>query len=406
MDTSRHTLKMCSSEGISLCDICFGFYIFVQICCSSSFLAELSLILFVLSVMYSCRHVKFSIFTVCEIIFIFYHIIHLLFGITVVKGVAWQDFFRVLCVCVVNFCVYNYILKEDNINKILDVYIFSALLAFLILLLFYGTDLGLRAGAEDYTIGFLGIVIDGGVATRVGMGSAIAFFVSFFRYYKKNNMYLWFCSIVFMLATFFSGTRKVLLIVAAAVFFVPLAKERKVTKKTGYLIAALVVFVIAYEIVINVPIFYETVGRRLLSLINHLQNGSQDRSAQTRFRLLREAQNAFNQRPIWGWGLENFRQLFDGRLHCHNNFWEMLVSGGVVGFVLFYIKYIFLYFTFWKYKKRFGRLDFLQVCLLVLIVSMTILEYWQRTYNQLAISIVYMIVFAFMKLPPKNSKLV
>ena len=57
---------------------------------------------------------------------------------------------------------------------------------------------------------------------------------------------------------------------------------------------------------------------------------------------MERAKDLFNRRPWTGWGLNGFMILTNLTLHCHNNFYELLVGVGLVGTALYYLKYVFL----------------------------------------------------------------
>ena len=51
----------------------------------------------------------------------------------------------------------------------------------------------------------------------------------------------------------------------------------------------------------------------------------------------------FLERPIFGWGLDAFTQLSPYETYSHNNFIEILVSSGIVGFLFYYGGIAFLF---------------------------------------------------------------
>lgn len=384
---------------ISLIDIAFGIYVFTHVCIGSTMITNGSLLLFTGLVFFSKKTSRLSLYSILEILFIIYHLIHILFGITVLQDVAFDDLTKVISIFLVNYCYYDYCREKKDINIILDIYLLSSFLGFSLLFLTYGTQLSTRAGGEMATVSILGILISGGVSTKIGMGSAIGFFLSFVRYYKRSNIVLFLYSTIFMITAFFSGTRKVLLILVLAVIIIPIIREKKITKQTRNIIFSFILIIIIYEIMIRMPSINVTIIRRLKNLASYIVTGTGDSSAGVRKLLIEKAKNGFQQRKIMGWGLENFRQLFDaGRYHCHNNYWEMLVSGGVIGFCIYYSKYVLCIREFVKKQLKHKSNDYM-ICFALLFAIMLVMEYWQRTYNQRNIALIYMMFYSILRSP-------
>ena len=108
-------------------------------------------------------------------------------------------------------------------------------------------------------------------------------------------------------------------------------------------------------------------------------------------------QCSFWQKPILGHGIDSFRTLY-GMLggmetYSHNNFIEMLVSGGVVGFIIYYSIYVYIFKAMWR--TTFIEKDSFSMCLFVIIFTMllvqvsTISYYKTETYTILLMGILY-----------------
>lgn len=135
-----------------------------------------------------------------------------------------------------------------------------------------------------------------------------------------------------------SGSRKSILIIliTGIIYMMRSSKSRRVRNT---LVAALLLIVALYALY-NVPFLYEHVGYRFESMLDFMFNDGGDKSAITRQEMIEVGMAAFWQKPILGYGLNAFASIYDaegGReVYAHNNYVEMLVSGGIVGFVLYY----------------------------------------------------------------------
>lgn len=68
-----------------------------------------------------------------------------------------------------------------------------------------------------------------------------------------------------------------------------------------------------------------------------------DNSAEVRDELATEFWPQFSQRPLLGYGPNQFQQVSGEGLYAHNNFAEIAIDGGIVGLVLYYAMYGFAF---------------------------------------------------------------
>ena len=85
---------------------------------------------------------------------------------------------------------------------------------------------------------------------------------------------------------------------------------------------------------LNLPIF-STINRRFQSYLS----GNLNTSDETRNNMINFGIELFKERPILGYGLNNYRNYYYTGQYSHNNFIELLVCLGIVGFVLVYVMY-------------------------------------------------------------------
>ena len=146
--------------------------------------------------------------------------------------------------------------------------------------------------------------------------------------------------VVFLIAfALITGSRKVILHLGLGVLFLILfnwAFVLRIPKK--YLIGGLIVLVLAVAVAYQIPQVKAVYGSRLLALINFsIENSSRDE----RIFFITKAWEMFVQRPLQGWGIDNFRSYLEFQkywnvTYSHNNYTELLANYGLVGFVLFY----------------------------------------------------------------------
>ena len=164
-----------------------------------------------------------------------------------------------------------------------------------------------------------------------------------FSYTAIFSYYLWhrFRKKIYILAifplsifAFLTGSRKAFLLLILGILFISiLVIKRRIILKV-ILLALLTV--ILYLIVINVEIFYNILGVRIESLVQTITGDIGDSSSRDRVYLMQEGVRLFGDRPLFGYGLDNFRYLNPLGLYAHNNYIEIAVNQGLVGLVIYY----------------------------------------------------------------------
>ena len=161
-------------------------------------------------------------------------------------------------------------------------------------------------------------------------------------YFTKKSK--WFFA-VFLLSTVFvllSGSRKSAVMIVALLLISFFNKIEKPVHMLyiipfGAAIAALI------YLVFNNEQLYHLVGRRFEFLFNYFSGeGEVGSSTFIRMSLIDIGVTQFKEKPILGYGFNNFRYMNDFRTYAHNNFIELLVNTGIVGTVLFYSAHLFI----------------------------------------------------------------
>lgn len=158
---------------------------------------------------------------------------------------------------------------------------------------------------------------------------------------------------------FLSGSRKVVFMLMLPILYFTIFGDNR--HKILWSIIAIAVLVGGYFLIMNVEMLYWTIGYRFEDLIEIVTGNSDGTEDTSRFDLAKYGLTWFQDRPIFGHGLNNFRVLsnktsdFGGRnFYAHNNYVELLVDVGIIGFILFYWGYIYLFNQLVCLKKKYG----------------------------------------------------
>jgi O-antigen ligase len=196
-----------------------------------------------------------------------------------------------------------------------------------------------------------------------------------------------------------TGGRKFILIPFIFLFFLLLFKtfrEKKISSLVYLLLIGIIVIVGVWA-VINIPVLFNSIGVRFEGLINFFSGTSADTSTIYRYMMIREGWNWFLDKPILGYGLNNFRvrfsQILADATYAHNNYIELLFDLGLVGAILYYAYYAFLIIKLTRINNdHSGMRDFFLSFMLVLIAY----EMGGVTYNSTQIQLFIGLASAFL----------
>lgn len=121
----------------------------------------------------------------------------------------------------------------------------------------------------------------------------------------------------------------------------------------------------------------------------------QDTSFDERSALIAMGLDLFQENPLWGYGLDSFRHLNSYGLYAHNNFVELLVSGGLLLVGAYYLIYYAILKNLWdcRHFRQRAKLG------LILVVALLSLDIAMVTYNIRLIPLVLMLLLAHTATP-------
>lgn len=218
----------------------------------------------------------------------------------------------------------------------------------------------------------------------------ISFFAGYrvFIYYKQSEERIkyilsFFGMILILVGAFFTGSRKVL--IAIPLFLIVALTRGK--KNFGKLIVVFVAVLFIYQLLINVPVLYNSVGWRL----EILGVGSTDESSIERSQLMRDAFNTGINNPF-GVGLDGSKYYSTGReVYAHSNYLELFADFGWFGFIAFFFMYIYILRRMFRYKKNNKALSNFYVATFVtmMFIELTQVVYYNFVYHMCLMIFLY-----------------
>lgn len=225
------------------------------------------------------------------------------------------------------------------------------------------------------------------------------------RGYKKSIYLIVVLAQFYML--FLSGGRKFVLIPLLFIYILLIlnVERKKKIKIVQYTFTFGAILLIAYWLIFNVPQFYSAIGFRMESLINLVTGQGLNSFDIGRQDMILNGIEFWKQRPIFGYGINNYQILF-GRtfgvnVYSHNNYIEMMVNLGMMGFIAYYSYYFILIRNLWNKK-----LDSLKLSsfFLAYIICLLPFELGAVTYNLIFIQIFIALISSYLFLEYKDSQ--
>ena len=310
-------------------------------------------------------------------------------------GFIWYLLFVILC----------FISLSYTINTINPDFVYVRITAYLVLLLlaspFLDTEENIRALIKGFFIGGLfGITVVFinqyqliGVR-RIGSGIYGSFaefgavcsvtMVSFFYLSKSSNTNKFLKVILFLfvsLALLLSGARKALLIsILLPILMQLLDRRKKMSKKVIVLMIISLMSVLVVYASLNDKYLYKFIGYRIESGISSVFGDEQDdASLHERDLFKRMAKEMFVAKPIYGWGMHGFaykNYIQTGKLvYSHDGFLEILSCYGIIGFILFYWPFAYIFIN---HKKLLN--DDIGIFLVAFIIIILVMEPYSICY--------------------------
>ena len=150
--------------------------------------------------------------------------------------------------------------------------------------------------------------------------------------------------------------------------------------------------IVAIYVLFTNDYLYEIYGSRLVAVFSDsVKDGSRD--DRVMYQELGIAM--FLQKPLLGWGMDNFAYYlhyiggYSQEVYSHCNYVEILSCYGIIGFVIYYVKYIQSLVI--VYRHRY--LDVLMKMFLVVLLRFVVFEYATITFS--VYSYVYLLTIVF-----------
>lgn len=294
--------------------------------------------------------------------------------------------------------IYCFFSKKDYIKIIPNALLIAGVSLSIYILAYYGVR-------EYFTLISMGerVGTDINNVNAIGLQTGITVIICFYEAMQKGKKYLYFIAVIPFIVSMGTGSRKALVLIVIGMlllYLLQIQKGKRIKKIIQFMIIS---FVIIF--VLQMPIFQNVMMYRIDSLINLVTgNGKVDHSALERKAMVDIGWNQFLKKPLLGIGMDNAKYVVREHLgrfvYMHNNFVELLVNGGIIGFLLYYSMYVYIFIKqipFLKAKDDIVILSFI-ILFLQVIMDYGVVSYYTKT------TYVYLI-FGFLSIN-KNRKII
>lgn len=281
---------------------------------------------------------------------------------------------------------YNYLKSSPgNIKKLLKVYLVVSLFLIVFVLMHIDQiESGTRLGQQvDESLGEEGALNSNLIAINLCY-ALYAGFVLFFQGKKSKlvKVAVLGASAFVVYLILLTGSRKAIILLLLPFIIQPLL-NKNIGKKLLLIPIAAGVAALGFYLIMYVPILYEAIGVRFEDAINVVTGSTVGGEDISRAMLIEYGIEWFKERPALGYGINCFRVLsdktwmFGGKnFYAHNNYLELLVDVGVIGTLIYYSCYFYL----WKKLKGHFADNPLNKWVAILIVVQLFLDFAMVSY--------------------------
>ncbi len=221
----------------------------------------------------------------------------------------------------------------------------------------------------------IGSEIAGGNVNIVAMNMGFAFTACLYLYKqckKRKEKYWYSIVLIFIMGTsLLTGTRKILAYYIVVYFFYNFLNNKHKIKK---LFLIFIILFIGYYFILKIEVLYYLIGHKIDFFSSNKLYNAYQYSDNLRYNLIKKGVELFFENPILGIGYGNTTNYLGA--YTHNNYIEILTSGGLISFFIYYSIYIYAAIkNFYKSKK-----NDISLYIILSLIGLLPLEMGQVTY--------------------------
>lgn len=272
----------------------------------------------------------------------------------------------------VKIWLFTIYLKDDEaLKKLIGNFTIGGLLtgAFLISK-FFRAELS-YSNLKYATISRIGADIAGGNVNIVGMNMCFAFAATMYlisiAQEKKWRVIYAMCAVFIVGTSLLTGSRKIL------IFYIVVFILYNIQRGPKFILSFLAVAILGYLALMYIEPLYFLIGHKVDFFRESTAYTMYDVSDETRLKLAQQGLSTFLLYP-WGIGFGNSYNYIGS--YAHNNLIEILMDGGIFGFIIYYALYINGIRLGFKHREQSPISNYVYITL----TGLVLLEIGQVTY--------------------------
>lgn len=287
-----------------------------------------------------------------------------------------------------------YVYKHLSIDDSLNILLWGGIIVAVYSLMYYGLNglvyllsSGVRMETEFENVNSLSICW------------VISAVVALYKALHQHRIWLWFVIVGMVMLIAAAESRKAFICLVIGVIMVMFVRFKgKNTLQTSFRFVLLgVVLLTAVYFLLQSFVFSGILGR-MEGFWDFFRGESYRGHAESRYRYIQIGIEQWKKTPLFGIGIANSPSLLvaagEGRTYLHNNYVELLACCGVLGFILFYVKYLQLIKECVKGIRK-GRNNELAWLILTITLLLLLLDYGTVSYSTKQHYIQVMLLYAF-----------
>lgn len=243
-----------------------------------------------------------------------------------------------------------------------------------------------------------------GIGLSAVSGALLAF------YFMIKHIGAWKKLLYFAVFAFFTyiavytGSRTaIVFLILSVILCVYLLKPQKIIRNT---ILVTVILWGAFYICMNVEPVYNVLGIRFEGIFASITGeGEVDSSTLLRNKYRENGITWIKESPVIGYGTDAYRSMNASvtgrRTYSHNNFIEIAINWGIMGFCFYYGFYLWCLRNLWKKHQN----DLLTICIMVVLFVYSCAHYGTVTYYEIWQNLILCVATAVIKYEQKDNTL-
>lgn len=246
-------------------------------------------------------------------------------------------------------------------------------------------------------------------ANSVGMSLVYSSFIAwtYAKITDKKVQFYYICAAVFAVFAVMTASKKVILLLLILYVGYFLLRSQKPLALIGKLLVSAIVVYLVYYLIMNNKTLYELVGFRFEEVFDWLLRSDLDKYSSTgqRVQMVELGKKLFQKKPWLGWGIANAAKFSVYDTYLHNNYYELLSGIGLVGTVIYYLRFVVVFKTFRHTREKD---NFLPILFFLLPLSVLCMDYALVSYNEryiqviIGVSISYISILKYKKKQAKR----